>query len=144
MDKHEWKVTGKWADEYAAVVDAVSIFPRGESEVPSNMGTQVQVNLALQYLIPALAGEVGELSSIFAKAIRDNDGYFTKGDEANIMKELGDILFMVVAILNSLGTSGDIALKQYDYTLPELAAINAAKLLSRQARGTIGGSGDNR
>lgn len=85
--------------------------------------------LSPDYLIPMLAGEVGELASIYAKAIRDQK---TIDDQA-VIKELGDILWGVAVMANHMGVS-----------LSTVAMVNVQKLESRQRRGTISGSGDNR
>lgn len=82
-----------------------------------------------QYLLPGLAGEVGELSSLFAKYQRDG----TALDCSSIAKELGDILWFVSTIAFYYGIS-----------LADIAEANIEKLESRKQRGVIGGSGDNR
>ncbi len=82
-----------------------------------------------QYLLPGLAGEVGELSSLFAKSQRDGNAL----DHASVTKELGDVLWFVSTIAFYYGIS-----------LADLADANIKKLESRQNRGVIGGSGDNR
>jgi NTP pyrophosphatase (non-canonical NTP hydrolase) len=50
-----------------------------------------------------------------------------------LIKELGDVLWYVAASAAEIGSS-----------LEEIALANANKLLSRNARGKIGGSGDDR
>lgn len=82
-----------------------------------------------QYLLPGLAGEVGELSSLYAKNVRDGGVM----DYKLLKKELGDILWFVSSIAFFNGIS-----------LAEVAQANIDKLTSRQQRGTIGGSGDDR
>lgn len=87
------------------------------------------------YAIINLAGEVGELSSLYAKEIRDGH----KDEEAlaafntNVKKELGDILWHVAALA-------------YDHGLPleEIAQTNLSKLAARKSNNTLKGSGDNR
>lgn len=81
------------------------------------------------YLLPGLAGEVGELSSLFAKSTRDGG----VPDYKAVQKELGDVLWFLSAIAFLHGIS-----------LSDVAEGNIIKLESRQQRGTIGGSGDNR
>lgn len=81
------------------------------------------------YLLPGLAGEVGELLSLFAKQVRDGGN----GDPLMIRKELGDVLWFVSTIAFYHG-----------FSLEDVASANLAKLQSRQQRGVIGGSGDNR
>jgi len=122
-----------WQDIYEEVCKDVAIYPTGNSMVWSDQGKQVTVFLDEMYLLPALAGEVGELLSIYAKATRDNQGNIEEEDMEKISKELGDILFMV----NQLARGNN-------ETLESIARKNANKLLSRKERGTIKGSGDNR
>lgn len=82
------------------------------------------------YPLLNLAGEVGELLSLEAKAVRDG----MKNDHAvNVKKELGDILWMITAIA-----------QDYDITLEEVAQANLDKLHDRSKRNVIAGSGDNR
>lgn len=82
-----------------------------------------------QYLLPGLAGEVGELCSLFAKCQRDGNTL----DHIAVSKELGDVLWFVSALAFYHGIS-----------LADLAEANIEKLESRKKRGVIGGSGDNR
>ena len=83
-----------------------------------------------QYAVENLAGEVGELFSLRAKAIRDG----RKPDyEQNVKKELGDVLWSIAAIAADNG-----------FTLSDVANSNINKLESRSARGVMGGSGDDR
>jgi NTP pyrophosphatase (non-canonical NTP hydrolase) len=81
------------------------------------------------YLLTGIQGEVGELSSLFAKAYRDEKPL----DEENVKKELGDILWFVAGFAT-----------YYGWSLEDIAETNIAKLESRKARGVISGSGDNR
>lgn len=82
-----------------------------------------------QYLLPGLAGEVGELLSLFAKNTRDGGSLDYKAVE----KELGDILWFVSGIAFLHGIS-----------LADVAQTNMIKLESRHQRGTLKGSGDDR
>ena len=81
------------------------------------------------YLIMNLCAEAGEVASKYAKHVRDG-GYIAKEDLA---KELGDVLWQTAVLADWLG-----------FKLSEVADLNLAKLASRQQRGKIGGSGDNR
>ena len=54
-------------------------------------------------------------------------------DKAEIVKELGDVLWYVNAVAHLLGSS-----------LEEVARLNNEKLASRQARNQLHGDGDNR
>jgi NTP pyrophosphatase (non-canonical NTP hydrolase) len=82
------------------------------------------------YAVLNLAGEVGELNSLMAKAIRDG----RKEDyDMNVKKELGDVLWSIAAIALDHG-----------YTLQDVADTNIAKLSKRKTDNTLSGSGDNR
>lgn len=85
------------------------------------------------YPFMKLAGEAGEVSEKLAKIIRDKDGIISDDDAAALMLELGDVLWYVNACARLLG-----------YTLSVVAWENIAKLASRQQRGTLQGSGDER
>ena len=82
-----------------------------------------------QYLIAGLAGEVGELASIFAKHWR-GDGDINP-DHARA--ELGDILWFVAMLTEWLDTD-----------LSTVAQGNLNKLADRAERGKLKGLGDNR
>lgn len=80
-----------------------------------------------------LVGESGEVAEKFKKLIRDQKGELTEVDKAEIVKELGDVLWYITTISHLLGAD-----------LETVAKVNNQKLLSRQKRGKIAGSGDNR
>ena len=82
-----------------------------------------------QYLIAGLAGEVGELASIFAKHWR-GDGDLNH-DHAKA--ELGDVLWFITLLADEVG-----------YDLSEVAENNLDKLADRANRGKLKGNGDNR
>lgn len=83
-----------------------------------------------EYALFNLSGEVGELHSLIAKAIRDG----AKFDfELQVKKELGDVLWCLTAVA-----------MDYGYTLEDVAQSNINKLSKRKQEGTITGSGDNR
>ena len=82
-----------------------------------------------QYLIAGLAGEVGELASIFAKHWR-GDGDLNH-DHAKA--ELGDVLWFVAMLAEQLDTD-----------LSTVAQGNLDKLADRAERGKLKGNGDNR
>ena len=82
------------------------------------------------YMLLGLAGEVGEVYSLAAKAIRDGRLY---DYQENMKKELGDVLYFVAAIAMDNG-----------YTLQDIAESNRNKLFTRKEAGTLQGSGDNR
>jgi NTP pyrophosphatase (non-canonical NTP hydrolase) len=78
-------------------------------------------------------GEAGEVADKLKKVIRDNDGVLTGPVRDAVAKELGDVLWYLAVLANEL-----------DYDLNTIAEDNLLKLLSRQERGVLSGSGDNR
>lgn len=98
--------------------------------IPNNFGAMPTESL---YAVLGMVGESGEVAEKFKKLIRDHGGQITEADKAEIVKELGDVLWYVTVAAHTLGSS-----------LEEVAKINNAKLTSRKARNKISGSGDNR
>lgn len=81
------------------------------------------------YVLINLTGEVGELNSLIAKAVRDDHEI----DAEKVKLELGDILWHLAAIADDFNMSLDL-----------IARANIKKLTDRKKSGTIKGSGDNR
>ena len=131
--KDDWKCKEEWWHEYAAILELVSKYPTGDGTVPSEQDEEVYVFLQEMYLIPGLCAEAGEVASLYAKSIRDENGFVRSEYVEALAKELGDVLFFVQRLASN-----------YNLTLQDIAAINAHKLLDRAVRGKIGGSGDNR
>ena len=88
-----------------------------------------------KWIYPALglAEEAGEVAGKFAKAVRDCSGMIDSERKEAIKKELGDVLWFVAELCTVM-----------EVDMSEVAAINLQKLASRQARGVINGSGDDR
>jgi NTP pyrophosphatase (non-canonical NTP hydrolase) len=80
-----------------------------------------------------LTNEAGEVSGKIKKIFRDKQGMISETDLAALQAELGDVLWYLAQVSTELGLS-----------LDQIAEHNIAKLLDRQARGTIQGDGDNR
>ncbi len=87
----------------------------------------------LSYPALGLAGEAGEVAEHAKKAIRDDGGTISGERRAAMAKELGDVLWYVAQLTSEL-----------ELDLNEIAEENLAKLLSRQRRGVLSGSGDER
>lgn len=87
------------------------------------------------WVYPALGltNEAGEVNGKLKKIIRDANGVINEAQQAELAKELGDVLWYVAQLATELGID-----------LNQVAAANIAKLESRQQRGKIMGSGDNR
>ena len=118
------------------VVDTQPDTVRDETPLTMNAYQQQAAKTAIypldkadQYLIAGLAGEVGELASIFAKHWR-GDGDLNH-DHAKA--ELGDILWFVAMLADELC-----------YDLSTIAANNLDKLADRANRGKLKGNGDDR
>lgn len=80
-----------------------------------------------------LTGEAGEVADKVKKVLRDNNQVFDDERRKAIALELSDVMWYCATLANDLG-----------YTLQDIAEMNYEKLSSRQKRGKIGGSGDNR
>lgn len=102
--------------EYQARAEATAIYPS---------------KFSLLYPALGLAGEAGEVCEKIKKIIRDDKNIVDERKE--IARELGDVLWYIAALSRDIG-----------YTLEGVADLNIEKLESRQARGKLQGSGDNR
>jgi NTP pyrophosphatase (non-canonical NTP hydrolase) len=87
----------------------------------------------LAYPALGLAGEAGEVAEHAKKAIRDDGGSVGEERKTAMSKELGDVLWYVAQLATELGLD-----------LDEIARQNLEKLFSRQRRGVLSGSGDER
>lgn len=116
------------------------------------MRTCMETCYNIPYMLINLQGEVGELSSKIAKAIRKEQIWFEEDEngwhnvakekmtneehidlELGLKGELGDVLWQLSGLCEVLG-----------FTLQEVAEYNIHKLASRKQRGVIDGNGDNR
>ena len=78
-------------------------------------------------------GEAGEVQGKIKKIIRDAGGKISHEHVLEIKKELGDILWYIASMCDSL-----------EISLEDVAQGNIEKLKGRRDRGTLHGSGDNR
>ena len=94
------------------------------------------------YIYPALGlvDEAGEVAGKVKKILRDKIGQIRNDDGVidpeitdMITKELGDVLWYVSQLA-----------REFEIKLQDVANANVEKILSRQERGVIQGSGDNR
>lgn len=141
--------------EYVDWTDETAIYP--EAGTGSGM--------ALSYVYMGYVSEVGEVYGVLKKEVRDN-----APNAAGLKSELSDLMWYVARIIResqsptfdleawseldfaSLLHENDITLLHqftqimcmHGWTLEEILELNKNKLLGRKARGTIGGSGEDR
>jgi NTP pyrophosphatase (non-canonical NTP hydrolase) len=98
-------------------------------------GTAIYAGAGNNFIYPALGlcGESGEVAEKIKKIIRDGNGVVSEEQKRELEKELGDVLWYVANLGVELGLEMD-----------DIASKNIAKLKSRQDRGVLHGSGDNR
>jgi NTP pyrophosphatase (non-canonical NTP hydrolase) len=87
----------------------------------------------LSHWVLGVAGEAGEVADKVKKIIRDKGGELSTNEKEELMKEMGDVLWYLAVLAEHLG-----------YSFEEVGKANIEKLRSRQERGAIQGSGDNR
>ncbi len=97
--------------------------------------TAIYPNMGSNFVYPVLGlvGEAGEVADKLKKVIRDNDGVLTDPVRDAVAKELSDVAWYLAVLAYEL-----------DYNLDEIFRMNLEKLASRQERGVLTGSGDNR
>lgn len=81
--------------------------------------------LGIIYTVMGLVGEAGELANFLKKRIRKGVDV-SEEDAAEMMEELGDVLWYVANLAEELG-----------YDLSHVAAFNVDKLQKRDAAGRI-------
>lgn len=89
--------------------------------------------IAIPYVMMGLAGECGEICDLGKKLYRDDQGVMTDERKRRMMAEAGDLCWYVAALCTELGVS-----------MADVAQANLDKLHSREARGVLHGSGDDR
>jgi len=96
-----------------------------------------ELNNNFIYPTLGLVGESGELAEKVKKLMRDKQMFtpaeVTDDVKAEILKELGDVMWYTAQLATEFGVS-----------LDDVAEQNIEKLRSRLERGKIGGDGDDR
>lgn len=105
------------ADEYQEFCAETAIYPKEEGVIYTMLG---------------LGNEAGELQGKYKKYMRDDDQSWEQC-KAKMIDELGDVCWYAAMLAKELGVPFSTVLDR-----------NLIKLQGRQARGTIGGSGDER
>ncbi len=114
-------------------------YPLSLNEYQADAAATMIYKWKVIYPALGLASEAGEVCDKIKKMIRDQDIRFdgseklTDAQRADIIFELGDVLWYVCLLSRDLGVS-----------LNELAHMNLEKLKLRQERNKLSGSGDNR
>src|SRR5579863_4554173 len=80
-----------------------------------------------------ISGEAGEVIEKWKKIVAYKDGTVNDEDVWELAKELGDVVWYVAVLADSLGLSFDAIMKR-----------NLEKLADRKTRGVTKGKGDNR
>ncbi|HSH55932.1 MAG TPA: nucleoside triphosphate pyrophosphohydrolase family protein [Candidatus Limnocylindrales bacterium] len=83
--------------------------------------------------VMGIAGEAGEVLEKWKKIVAYRGGVITEADTAELAKELGDVVWYIAVLADSLGLS-----------LDDIMQVNVKKLQDRQKRGVQKGEGDNR
>lgn len=123
-----------WSEGYEAWVESIDFQPEMASKVVGAQADKLNLNWSrLPLHAMGLAEEAGEVAGKVKKLFRDHAGDLSTERREQILSEISDVLWYTAALTNALGSS-----------LKELSEINIKKLESRKARGTLGGSGDDR
>lgn len=91
------------------------------------------IDQGITYTALGLASEAGEVAGKVKKIIRDKGGVFDEQSRRDIASEVADCLWYIAGLAREL-----------DIPMEHMAVSNLEKLASRQARGTLEGSGDVR
>ena len=110
-------------------IDSYQHFTRTTAFYPEALHGNQQ---ALTYLALGLVSEAGEVADKLKKRMRDGCVDHTSW-EIEVLREIGDVFWYAARIADELGYQASVVLD-----------INADKLTSRQDRGELGGSGDDR
>jgi NTP pyrophosphatase (non-canonical NTP hydrolase) len=120
-------------DDYQKRAIETAVYPKAGLNVVQWDGIPDFVPCGFIYPALGLAGESGECLEKFKKILRDKNGHISEEDKIAIAKELGDCFWYLAALCHELNLN-----------MSSVAQGNLDKLASRQARGTLSGSGDNR
>lgn len=117
---------------YQQATNSTAIYPC-KGRVEPDVSISDQNARALLYVLAGLAGEVGEVTQKVKKVIRDDGGVFTAEKVKGLGKEVGGCFWYFAQLCETFGLD-----------MGEIAQQNLDVLASRQTRGVLGGSGDDR
>ncbi len=80
-----------------------------------------------------IAGEAGEVLEKWKKIVAYKEGIISDEDLGELKKELGDVVWYIAVLADSLG-----------FSFEEIMQLNLQKLQDRKKRNVIKGEGDNR
>jgi len=122
----------KTFDDYQDRVKETAIYLKKVKKRYPDLPPEIIKILGISYAANGL-GEVGEVQGKIKKIIRDAGGEITDETRKEISKEIGDVMWYIMAIC-----------EEFDLRMADVAQENHDKLFSRMERGVLGGSGDNR
>ena len=98
-------------------------------------GTAIYPDRGKNIIYPALwiGGESGEILNKIKKISRDEKNILNSEKKAELIKELGDLLWYIAALATELKIN-----------MNDIAEKNIVNLGERKNKGTLHGSGDNR
>ena len=120
-------------NEYQKETAKTAIYPKAYVKNALIENEEGYMSMGFIYPMLGLAGEAGELAEKIKKIFRDDLGTLSGEKMEEIKKEIGDVMWYVSQLATELGLS-----------LDDIVSSNIAKLRSRQERGKLQGSGDNR
>lgn len=124
-------------DEYQKQALQFAFYPNmGENLPYATLGLCGETGETAEKLLLALLALVvstGKVAEKVKKRERDSGSVFTPEARLAYLKELSDVLWYIADSAMEAGSS-----------LEEVAEIGLEKLRARAAKGTLGGSGDNR
>jgi NTP pyrophosphatase (non-canonical NTP hydrolase) len=117
-------------NDYQAFVEAGKIYPQDKGLAYTALGIVGEAGEVLEKSVE-LCVAASKVAETVKKRIRD--GETARTSNAQVLKELGDVLWYVAAAAFEAGSS-----------LEEVARINMDKLSDRRNRDVVHGSGDDR
>lgn len=118
--------------EYQEKAKTTAIYLNKVKETFPDLPQEVYKIIGIAYAGCGL-GEAGEIQGKIKKIIRDSGGVITDEHRKAISKELGDLQWYIMCTC-----------EEFNLSMEDVANENIEKLFSRQERGVLGGSGDNR